>query len=232
MKKLLLVSAVSFPMLAGLAQAADVSVASADWSGFYLGVAGGLSQSTTVTELVDGAGSRLDGIGDSLTASSYAGIIGGTIGANFQADQFVFGVEADYSWTGNDGSESVEGDGGALFEASLNSLATIRGRIGMAFDSTLIYATAGAAYGSVEQSFFDESDVYENETTGHWGWTAGAGMEYAMTEAVSVKLEGLYYDLGSDENTYDWDDSDPEATFEDTTKGVIVRAGVNYRFGL
>jgi outer membrane immunogenic protein len=56
-----------------------------------------------------------------------------------------------------------------------------------------------------------------------WGWTIGAGVEYQLSPAWSVKAEYLYVDLGND-NTMLFD----QVNF--TTS--IFRAGPNYKLNL
>jgi outer membrane immunogenic protein len=88
----------------------------------------------------------------------------------------------------------------------------VRGRAGVAFDRVLVYGTGGFAYGDV----------------GPWGtdgigWTVGGGIEYAFTNNITAKIEGLYVNLERD----------------DRFRGVrvrgeedfgVVRAGLNYKF--
>ena len=77
----------------------------------------------------------------------------------------------------------------------------------MAFDRALIYATGGFAF-----------------TDNRNGWTVGGGLEYAFTNNLSAKIEGLYVNLDHD------DDIDFDGFDGDTDFGVI-RAGLNFRFG-
>ena len=57
-----------------------------------------------------------------------------------------------------------------------------------------------------------------------WGWTAGVGAEYAVTNNVSVRAEYNYTDLGTDAfNTN-------IGTFDGGYSGSDVKVGVNYKF--
>ena len=69
---------------------------------------------------------------------------------------------------------------------------TVRPRVGFALDRTLLYVTGGLAYGNQKLSI----PGYASGTSTDIGWTAGAGAEYAFTNNVTAKLEGLYVDLG------------------------------------
>ena len=65
------------------------------------------------------------------------------------------------------------------------------------------------------------------------GWTAGGGVEYAVSRNWTVKAEYLYYDLGSRTLTLnDVFGRFPAnvQTFTDAFRGNIVRGGVNYKF--
>ncbi|WP_262271604.1 outer membrane protein, partial [Microvirga yunnanensis] len=77
---------------------------------------------------------------------------------------------------------------------------------GVAFDRALIYATGGFA-------FADDAT----------GWTVGGGLEYAFTNNLSAKVEGLYVNLDQDNNSIFNIDNDAEFG--------VVRAGLNFRFG-
>ena len=52
------------------------------------------------------------------------------------------------------------------------------------------------------------------------GWTAGAGLEYALNQSLSIKAEYLYVDLGSDILVLD------DVTF----RAHLIRGGINWRF--
>ena len=73
----------------------------------------------------------------------------------------------------------------------------------------------------------------KNDT--RFGWTAGAGVEYALTNNWSVKAEYLYYDLGKTTVNAPLVSgvgagAGVSGVARSDNKGNIVRAGVNYRF--
>ena len=228
----ILLSTASIPAFAADLDA-PLPPAGYDWSGFYLGIAAGLNQSATDFVAPTGAGSRLDGPGDKVTINSYGWIAGLTAGYNVQFGAFVLGVEGDYSWVNSDGSATLEGgipDDGVVAEAELESLGTLRGRLGLGVGNTLVFATGGYAFGDVRTSLLDEDYGHLPTTTTYHGWTVGGGVEVGITENVSIKAEALYYDLGDKdfEDTRDNSGIDP---FREETVGLITRAGLNYRFG-
>ena len=107
------------------------------WTGFYIGANGGYGWNANhhSDDLLDPAG----------------GFGGGQIGYNWQGGfgfgpHLVLGIEADIQ--GADISDSVAG-----VKSQVNWFGTVRGRIGYAFDRTLIYGTGGFAYGEVETAF-------------------------------------------------------------------------------
>jgi outer membrane immunogenic protein len=150
-----------------------------DWRGFYLGINGG-----------GGWGrSHWDGI---TTFDVSGGLIGGTVGYNWQFGPTVIGAEGDIAWSGIEGSTNIFCPPGC---ATRNHwLATVRGRVGYAFDRFLPYFTAGLAFGDIQATVpgFPAGSVTSA------GWTAGAGIEvgFGTVNKVSVKAEYLYVDLG------------------------------------
>jgi outer membrane immunogenic protein len=180
------------------------------------------------------SGTRVPGSG-----SPSGAIAGGQIGFNWQAGMFVFGGEIDGQWSGQENTFSAAcGPGCTATESiKIRSLATGRGRFGLAFDWFMPYVTGGAAMvnglnnltmtvGGTTASFAPLS-----HTT--LGWTAGAGVEVALWSNWSAKLEYLYVSangatkiapipsvlgLGFASTPGDYRDN-------------IVRVGFNYRFG-
>ena len=139
------------------------------------------------------SGTRVPGSG-----SPSGAIAGGQIGFNWQAGMFVFGGEIDGQWSGQENTFSAAcGPGCTATESiKIRSLATGRGRFGLAFDWFMPYVTGGAAMvnglnnltmtvGGTTASFAPLS-----HTT--LGWTAGAGVEVALWSNWSAKLEYLY----------------------------------------
>ncbi len=77
---------------------------------------------------------------------------------------------------------------GQTINGSLDYFGTVRARLGYAFDKFLPYITGGAAWGHV-----DYGNIYGVGTSStNWGWTIGAGFEYAVTNNITAGLEYLY----------------------------------------
>src|SRR5882724_12198578 len=90
-----------------------------NWSGFYIGAMGGYASENTST-----AGGVKGGFG------------GGTLGYNWQSGMFVAGIEADGAWA--DISQTATA-GLVTVADKIQSIGTVRGRVGVAFDQVLFY---------------------------------------------------------------------------------------------
>jgi outer membrane immunogenic protein len=120
-----------------------------NWTGFYVGINAGYGTGTS--NWPDGP---LGSTGGFPTSGFLAG---GTVGANYQIGQYVFGIEGDDGWSnlrGNSGSTC--GGIAAVVPPTVSCqtqsdwLGTVRGRVGYAFDCILVYGTAGAAFDNVQ----------------------------------------------------------------------------------
>jgi outer membrane immunogenic protein len=212
MKKLLLASVSAFA-LAGTAFGADLAPLLkappppvANWAGFYVGIDGGVARHDADFNDLSGLFSTSGNTGTTFSASKTGGVLGGYGGFNFQDRSFVYGLEADINWVG---AKETETWGAAfnVFNFSVQSqdvpwLATFRGRMGIDYESTLLYLTGGLAVGQVKNSFtgfttfptaqFASFD--ENKT--RLGWTAGVGVEHMFSSHWTVRGEFRYVDLG------------------------------------
>jgi len=145
------------------------------------------------------------------TNTKPSGILGGlTGGYNWQSGQFVFGGETDLQISGAD-------DTFAPYKFSNPWFGTLRGRVGMAWNNILVYATGGLAYGGLK----GESGALSESKT-HVGWTLGTGVEFGLAQQWSAKIEYLYADLSSRSYSITGVDNGLQASF--------IRVGVNYHF--
>src|SRR5664280_300619 len=167
-----------------------------NWTGPYIGIAGGYGWGhSNQTD----SGISIAGENDGSYAMN-GGIIGGTLGYNWQQGPWVFGAEGDYSWADISGSSNTCGATSPSPHAcgtKLDSLGTFRGRIGYAMGATgnwLPYVTGGLAVGELQAW-----DAFTPASGSNFraGWTVGAGVETGITKNWTVKLEYLYVDLGS-----------------------------------
>ena len=175
---------------------------------------------------------------------------GGQVGYNAQFGNFVAGLEADLSLMPKGRDAGFIGApvlGTQLLTTAGSEMrwfGTMRARLGVASDRTLIYATGGLAFADLKSSAsvtgVQAPGLVWNDAKSQtkFGWTLGAGLEYALTQNWTVKGEYLYYDLGKSDllatgnaavrgigalNGVDYGTSI-------STKGNIIRTGVNYKF--
>ncbi len=179
-----------------------------NWTGAYIGINGGWA----------GGDAGMGAVGFDVDG----GLVGATLGYNWQAGQAVFGLEGDINWTNIEGSGTC---GALTCRVSNNWLGTVRGRLGYAIDRFMPYVTGGLAFGDVEASATGLSGSSNTQT----GWTVGGGVEFALAPARwTAKLEYLYVDLG--EFTCGAAACGAAAAGDVTFNSHIVRAGLNYRF--
>jgi len=224
MKKLLLAAAVAFA-LPGSSLAADMPVKAPpiaaapmfNWTGFYIGGNGGgvwNSSRWTDDSGVQGPASNGSGGGG-----------GGQIGYNYQINQLILGVEGDFDATSIGRGVNAHPDcEPSVCQTKLKWLASLRGRIGYAVDRLLVYATGGAAFAH----FTHMQTPVTADWSGHQrtGWTAGLGIEYALTNNWIAGLEWKYYDFGS---KLGHAPGFIDYTFKEKTNTLMAR--ISYKFG-
>jgi outer membrane immunogenic protein len=222
------------------ATAADLPVKAAppvviyDWTGFYLGISGGGSFGGS--NHVDPNGSNMTGDGILVRG----GLVGGTVGYNWQMSSLVIGFEGDLSWVGEYGSHVDNGlappAGVQLASPNFQSftketwLGTARGRVGYAVNNLLFYGTGGYAGAGVQagiNSTINNAQVFSASST-HSGWTAGGGLEWGFAPNWSAKFEWLYMKFDNKGFVTALGDGTRSAV---TLDDNVVRAGINYRFG-
>src|SRR5579871_6636880 len=228
------------------------------WTGFYVGLnAGGIWSTSKEQATFYAAGFPFltQSFGGNL-GSGESGFLGGAqAGYNWQAGAAVFGVETDWDWTSlkkdhsNIGATFVDLNGLNDFlttngEVKMDWLGTTRARVGFVAtpdNRLMFYGTGGVAYagGKANLNVFDARNGWywsgEKSDT-RFGWTIGAGVEYAVTNNITIKGEYLYYNLGSTNavtvpnvaaSTFV---PGSYGTAKVTYEGSVFRAGVNYKF--
>ncbi len=177
-----------------------------DWTGFYIGINAGVGQlDSTFTDRNDWDSYETR----EFTETAFVG--GGQIGYNYQWQDLVFGIEADASGSTADikrrsatGYTEENAEYPPVYygfddHATINFMATLRGRLGISFNDNkaLLYATAGGVYA---HGVWDTYGWYYSEYNANWrgddwrwGWVGGFGFEYALNCHWSLRGEGLYY---------------------------------------
>jgi len=248
--------AADLPTPAPVYKAAPVVAPSYSWTGFYLGLNAGYSWGDRDMQFFNGdpldyAPALAAGVIPTTLAPNPQGFVGGgQAGYNMQSGFMVYGIETDIQYANVKGTAAAAT---AIFpypstvttaQEKLDWLGTVRGRVGVSNSDFLLYATGGLAYGHATASSSTlvtgppgvscANNVYCSVgavSTTRAGWTAGLGAEYAVAQPWTVKLEYLYYDLGS--ATYNEPSSlTPTSSMQATAhfNGSLIRAGVNYRF--
>jgi len=179
---------------------------------------------------------------------------GGQGGYNWQSGNFVFGGEADLSWSRIDGTARVTpiimnngsafaSNGFLITHQEIKWLGTLRPRAGIAVNRVFAYGTGGLAYGRVNYSanadfrpsagspilFFQYPASLSKTKT---GWTAGGGAEVRINQHWSWKFEYLYVDLGNESIIANPIPANPpfQVAYRWETKAHTFNAGINFRF--
>ena len=183
-----------------------------NWTGLYAGVNGG------------GGFGHSDWSNTLGTAGfdTSGGLVGGTLGYNYEMNRVVFGVEGDVDYSTIKGDTNSGICVGIVCETRNQWLGTARGRIGYAFDRVMPYLTAGSAFGDVKMT----ASNFGSETDTRAGWTAGGGLEFGIAGPWTAKVEYLYVDLGKADCSLTTCGAPTDVDFN----ANVVRAGINYRF--
>ena len=184
---------------------APASAAPVNWSGIYAGVSLGSGV---------GRAKYNDPFPGALPGTDYADIggalAGGQIGVNYQTGQFVLGAEISGAWANIQGDNTCFGSfpdpvlAGFNCGTQIHALAAFTGRAGFAFNRSLVYAKGGVAWDSQTDIFntvaagvlLGTPGALLNSKSSNWGYTVGAGVEYALISNWSAALEYNYYDFG------------------------------------
>lgn len=244
----------AFVLASTMVVSAPAEAQNVNWSGFYVGANAGhgwadlagtdgfLQTDGTVFGITPGAVQQYPA---EDSTSSFGGWLGGVqAGYQLQWGQWVAGLEADFQWTDiGEKGQSLGSDQGPTYNTSakIDTFGTVRLRGGWAMGNVLFYATGGLAYGQgkgavsvkpgaptmpVPGGPYAGSDIQVTV-----GWTVGGGVEFALTEAISLKVEYLHVDLG--DATYRFDLAGSGGSFIEQKQALdmdLVRVGLNVRF--
>jgi outer membrane immunogenic protein len=188
------------------------------WTGFYIGVNGGYGWS------------KFEGTGTfgSDTVNAKGWLAGGTIGYNYQIGSFVIGAEGDFDWA------DVKYDT-PLFAGTLtlknDYYATAAARFGYAFDRILLFGKVGGAWTRDKYDGNDGTGGTVTATSNRSGWMVGGGVEYAVWQNISAKLEYDYLSFNGVTPSFTTGGGlSVVGTSSVSLKTQIVKAGLNYRF--
>ncbi|MBN9317165.1 MAG: porin family protein [Devosia sp.] len=210
----LLAGVAAFTFISG-AQAADLLVNSPapSYGGGYSSPAGGWDGAYIGGFVGYGWGTAIDDLNNYSDIGLSGWLVGATLGANFTVTPgFVLGAAGDIAWSGVSGFETPA-------DFDINWAGSLRGRAGFDGGAFMPYLTAGLAFAGATAS-----ETGTDSTQMHFGWTAGAGVEVAVVDNVSLDLQYRYTDYGTADYTLATDN----ATFDLTTHALT--AGVNFKF--
>lgn len=225
MKKIAIAAAVSAACVTSASFAADLPpapvyrappvVAAYNWSGFYLGGHGGWGTGD--------ASASSAGFSRSPSIDGWFG--GGQAGYNWQGagSPWVFGIEADISGGDIGGSQAFLG---TTVSTSLDLFGTVRGRIGYAFDGVMVYGTGGWAWGKNKVTLTAPGILTASDTASLSGWTVGGGIEWAVFDSWTAKVEYLYLSYSNSDALSNWVVGGLQTDLDTHT----IRFGLNYRF--
>jgi outer membrane immunogenic protein len=183
---------------------AQVYAPVATWTGFYVGANLGYASANIDPGLIG-------------TTDDVNGIFGGAqIGYNWQfaGSPLVLGIEADIQ------ASAQKETGLGVVEETSPWFGTVRGRMGYAANTLLLYVTGGYAFGRAEARI---TGVGSGGTTAD-GWTAGGGLEWMFAPRWSFKLEYLHFDMGRETITI------AGVPGTSNIKEDLGRVGINYHF--
>lgn len=216
----LLLSAASFALFSGAAQAADLlvsaapeqAVAASNWDGFYVGIFGGFAAGTLTTT---------DNIllPNSPVSEDYEGYLLGLQGGyNFHlSDNVVGGFSVDAAYNG----AATEYQS---YDLAVDWSGSATARIGIEMGSFVPYVLGGISVASA--SLQDRTTVPgpQSDQKFHTGYVLGVGGEISLTENVAANLEYRYTNYG----TQIYEDLLHPTTGE--LADSSVRGGLNFRF--
>ena len=248
---LLVGMAVAASALATAASAADMPVPAApaytppvyrpviyDWTGIYGGLhlgAGLLEDqvTTATTTALEPAGTRTN-------LSPFSVVSGAQAGFNIEFAPFVIGAEGTFTWSNISGRQTAPSLVPGVFESSTSRphwYATATGKVGYAANDFLFYAKGGAAWMDVnyiqDLAAGNGNISSQTITDTRSGFTVGGGMEFGMTESLSLRVEYDYLNFGTKTYTFGNLNLNPAplvlpVAIRSSTS--LITAGINYRF--
>ncbi len=221
------------------------------WTGCYIGMHGGgawMNNDVTdpvllVQDNVNLGGPGFTTVGPTVVGvRQKGGVVGGQLGCDYQAwPNFVVGIEGAASGANLKGTSLIalpdSPPDTALLTLKTDFITSVTGRVGYAFDHFLLYGKAGGAWMNSKYSLTGNFSLagalvppipFDFEgLSARFGWTAGAGVEWAFAEDWSVRLEYDYYDFGTHVATMN-DVANGFGPLSFKTTMQTVKLGVNF----
>ena len=240
-KKILMAGASAVAIFAAQAAVPVEAVAGGvtDWNRFYLGAHIGAGQANWDGILDTDNNNNDNNSFVFIDRMNTEGVLAGVqVGYNMMVNNVLFGIEGDFTWMDWEdvvkavsSTEEVKGEVDALY--------SIRGRLGVAVDHDqrgVLYATAGVAWADADATVWESglgSDPGVKFSFDDVGGVVGGGFEWAASDTIRVRAEGLYYWFDDDVDLFaacgDACEADPGdfVKFEDV---YVIRVGASMYF--
>ena len=208
----------------------------ATWTGAYVGAHAGYAwgDATTRDDPSDWETSDPKYIGP-FPFDLDGAVAGVTLGYNFQRSRIVFGPEIEIGYMGINGSRRTDSSNPTKHQTlavDAGLYALLGGRVGVAFDRTLVYAKGGWIWWGTDATQVTTNPGFVTHGTGAYsGLAYGGGVEQILAGGWSVKAEYMHLDFG--------DKGGDQTGIEDghvfgnrtSVDADTVKIGVNYKFG-
>jgi opacity protein-like surface antigen len=183
-----------------------------DWSGDYVGVMGGAAWDTVSTS----------GQGASDKITSRGPLAGLYAGQNWMFSETMLGLEGATTLANVVGRGPQPGAALTSYRDFVES--DFRGRVGYAFGRFMPFMATGLAYGQAQQTDLISGD--ERGNTPVLAWTTGVGLDYMLSERLSLRAEYLFARTFASRTT----DLDNDNCCSQTRVGDALRLGLAYYF--
>lgn len=192
------------------------------WSGFYVGLQAGYAWSQ-----IDAESGPFGGPVNQTYGYSSTGFFGGGhFGYNWQYGHYLFGIEGDLDV----GNATAEGTGtlGNGHETRIDWQSTVRGRLGWISGPWMVYTAGGIAFSqtSVAQSLPLALSPFASSGERFVGWTVGLGVERAINQDTSLRVEYRYTDFGSS----DFANAAANTIDRSSVTTNSLRMGISFKF--
>ncbi|WP_407160284.1 outer membrane protein [Bradyrhizobium sp. STM 3557] len=208
------------------------------WAGFYLGVNGGADWSRNCWTVNRIGGTAVIPTGEGCHSAT-SGVAGGQLGYRWQANNWVFGLEAQGDWTDLKASNVSAVDDTVTNTTKTDAIGLFTGQVGYAWNSVLWYVKGGAALthnkytGTASAAAPVPAGTYlDSASETRWGGTVGTGVEFAFAPGWSVAAEYDHLFMGRRDISFPANPGLILSRTDSIKQDVdMATVRVNYRFG-
>lgn len=226
-----LVTGVSALALLAFVGTAEPAKAGGEFAGFYVGGHAGYGDAdfSGIFDSTD-AGETLNDLDvDGFVGGVHAGfnyMLGDTAG---MFNGLLVGLEVDASFAGMSDRVNVDFGNPDTFQAEIDVLASVRGRVGVVVDQFLLFATGGVAFVNGTYTAFDDAPpTQQSREFTEVGGVVGGGIEFGGFDIMNIRIEALYYIFDArDSNFNNFAGTGEVADFAKLNDAFVIRAGVS-----